>query len=64
MPSLDVVAPRLAHVDPLAVARWFTLPHPDLVDNEGRPISPRAWLLGGGDPQAVAALADELNERG
>ena len=64
VPSLDVVAPRLAHVDPLAVARWFTLPHADLVDYEGRPISPRAWLLGGGDPQEVAALADELNERG
>ena len=64
VPGLAVVAPRLANVHPVAVARWFTLPHPDLADKQGRPISPRAWLLGGGDPEAVARLADELHERG
>ena len=60
VPGLAAVAPRLANVDPVAVARWFTLPHPDLVDVAGRAISPRAWLLG----EEVAALADELDERG
>ena len=64
VPGLATVAPRLANVHPVAVARWFTLPHPDLVDDDGNPVSPRAWLLGGGDPVEVAALADELHERG
>ena len=64
VPGLAAVAPRLAGVHPVAVARWFTLPHPDLVDDDGNPVSPRAWLLGGGDPAEVAALADELRERG
>jgi hypothetical protein len=64
VPGLAAVAPRLAGVHPVAVARWFTLPHSDLVDDEGRPISPRVWLLSGGDPDDVAALADELHERG
>ena len=64
VPGLAVVAPRLVNVHPVAVARWFMLPHPDLVDDDGHPISPRAWLLGGGNPVEVAALADELHERG
>ena len=64
VPGLATVAPRLANVHPVAVARWFTLPHPDLVDEDGQSISPRAWLLGGGDPAEVATLADELHERG
>jgi hypothetical protein len=63
VPGLAAVAPRLARVHPVAGARWFTLPHPDLVDDDGHPLSPRAWLLGGGDPKEVAALADELHER-
>jgi hypothetical protein len=48
----------------VAAARWFVLPHSDLVDDAGCAISPRAWLLSGGDPQEVAALADEFHERG
>jgi hypothetical protein len=64
VPGLATVAPRLANVHPVAVARWFTLPHPDLIDDDDNPVSPRAWLLGGGDPAEVAALADELHERG
>ena len=63
VPGLTVVAPRLVTVHPIAVARWFTLPHPDLVDEQGRPISPRAWLLGGSSPEVVARLADELHDR-
>ena len=63
VPGLTTVAPRLADVHPVAAARWFMLPHPDLEDQAGQPVSPRAWLLGGGDPAEVAALADELHDR-
>lgn len=46
---------------PVAVERWLGLPHPDLVTGEHEtPTSPRAWLLEGRPPQAVAALAGEL----
>jgi len=64
VPGLASVAPRLAGVHPVVVARWFTLPHPDLDDENGRPVSPRDWLLGGGDPAEIGALADELHDRG
>lgn len=40
------------------------LPHGDLADESDRPLSPRAWPLGGGDPARVAALADQLRHRG
>ena len=63
LPGLASVAPRLVQVHPVAAARWFVLPHPDLVDDSGGAISPRAWLLSGGDPQEVAALADEFHDR-
>jgi hypothetical protein len=64
VPGLPSVAPRLADVHPVVAARWFTLPHPDLEAEDGQPISPRAWLLSGGDPAVIGALADELHERG
>jgi hypothetical protein len=64
VPGLAAVVRGLANVHPVAVARWFTLPHPDLVDEQGCPVSPRAWLLGGSDPEVVARLAHELHERG
>lgn len=60
VPGLDRVAPHWAGAHPVEVARWFTLPHVDLEDAEGRPVAPRAWLLGGGDPQTLAELAEEL----
>jgi excisionase family DNA binding protein len=63
VPGLSQVAPRLAGLHPVLIARWFTLPHVDLSDAADTSLSPRAWLLGGGDPTEVAALADELRTR-
>jgi hypothetical protein len=62
VPGFERVAPRLAGVDPVSAARWFTHPHVDLVlgDDEA-PASPRTWLELGRDPDGVAALADELH---
>jgi excisionase family DNA binding protein len=56
----------LRHVDrsvhPVALINWFTLPNPDLhLDKEvERAVSPREWLLSGGDPQVLVPLAEEL----
>ncbi len=61
VPSLHRVAPHWASVHPVEVARWFTLPHVDLEDTDDRPVSPREWLLGGGDPGVVADLAEEMH---
>lgn len=62
LPGFDRVAPRLAGVDPVSVARWFTHPHVDLtLDEDDTPIAPRTWLELGLDPGVVAALADELH---
>jgi hypothetical protein len=61
VPNFAVVAPRLFGVHPVAVARWFTSPHVDLVVDDGEePVSPGTWLETGRDPQRVAELADEL----
>ena len=64
VPGLAAVAPRCVGVHPVATARWFMSPHTDLLDDQGNPISPRTWLLSGGNPSEVASLADELHERG
>lgn len=59
--NIDKVLPSVrpgAH--PLAVARWFQLPHQDLVAPAGGPVSPRAWLAAGWPPQEVADLASEI----
>lgn len=47
------------NASPVAVERWLSLPHPDLVVGES-PVPPREWLLAGRPPEAVAALAGEL----
>lgn len=60
VPGLHLVAPRWAGAHAVEVARWFTLPHVDLEDAKGRPVPPRTWLLSGGEPRTVAALAEEL----
>ncbi|MBI2922796.1 MAG: hypothetical protein HYY18_17220 [Planctomycetes bacterium] len=50
---------RDAH--PLAIRRWFAMPHPDLtVGDAGRPVSPLAWLAAGHPPATVADLAREI----
>lgn len=60
LPGIGDVAPRLSPtLHPLAVASWFVTPTPDLALH-GRAASPRDWLLGGGDPADVAALAADL----
>jgi len=60
VPGLHRVAPHLAGVHPVEVARWFTLPHVDLENAEGQPVAPRSALLAGTAPELVAALAQEL----
>lgn len=60
------IAQVLERVDrslhPVAVLNWFMLPNPDLFldEEEARPVSPRYWLLSGGDPEVVVHLAEEL----
>ena len=59
------IAQVLKHVDrslhPVAVLNWFVLPNPDLfLDEEARGVSPRHWLLSGGDPEVLVRLAEEL----
>ena len=55
----------LRHLDrslhPVEVVNWFTFPDPDLYLEPGEvPVSPREWLLAGGDPGKLAPLAGEL----
>jgi hypothetical protein len=61
VPGLHRVAPHWVGVHPIEVTRWFTLPHVDLEDANERPISPRDWLLTGGDAGVVVALTEELH---
>lgn len=57
LPGLAAVLPALpADVHPVALAAFLTRDHPDLVVDTAA-VSPRQWLLGGGDPRVVAAAA-------
>ncbi len=60
LPGLATV---LAAVDgglhPLTIAGFFTTEQPEL-ELDGRPVTPREWLLGHGDPERVVALARDL----
>ncbi|MDB4941601.1 MAG: hypothetical protein JWP97_1135 [Labilithrix sp.] len=60
--GIDRVLPRIREdAHPLAVAAWFSQPHQDLVTSDDEaPVSPRAWLLAGRDPDIVAELAAEI----
>ncbi len=60
VPGLQRVAPHWTDAHPVEVAQWFTQPHVDLVGPNDEPISPRVWLLAGGSPRTVAALAEEF----
>jgi hypothetical protein len=63
VPGIQDVLRRLPEgLSPLAVARWLTLPNPDLPtrDDEERPLSPRQWLLEGNPPGPAAELAAAL----
>ena len=61
VPGLYRVAPYWGDAHPVEVVRWFTLPHVDLAGLDEQSVSPRRWLLTGGDPGVVAALAEELH---
>lgn len=57
LPGLAAVLMRLdPAMHPVAIQRWFLRPDPDL-EVEGRSVSPRDWLLHGGDPTAVVPPA-------
>lgn len=60
--GLERVLPRVRRdAHPLAVARWFMTPNPDLVVGEDeRPVTPTQWLSAGRDADAVASLAEEI----
>jgi hypothetical protein len=60
--GIDKVIPRVrSDAHPLAVARWFTSPHQDLVVGVAEdPVTPLAWLAAGRNPGAVADLAQEI----
>ena len=60
LPGLNEVLPALPlQINPLDVAVWFLEPNADL-EATPLPLSPRAWLLRGGAPAAVTALAGHL----
>ncbi len=62
LPGWGEVCPRLPPAaSPVALDRWLSLPHPDLVVGaDERPTSPREWLAAGRPAQTVAQLAAEL----
>jgi hypothetical protein len=63
IPGFEEVLARLdPQLHPLSVFRWFTMPNPNLPDNdfEERNLSPRDWLRSGRSPAPVAELAADL----
>lgn len=60
--GLEAVLPALSETShPLAVARFFTSPHADLVLVEGdAPMTPLQWLAAGHPADDVASLVEEL----
>lgn len=60
LPGLDVVLRAIPDDQPqLMVAAFMNTPQPDLEIN-GRPVTPRQWLLAHGDARPVAELASTL----
>ncbi|NIH81121.1 DNA-binding protein [Amycolatopsis viridis] len=60
LPGLDLVLAAVPDDQPaLVVAAFMNSTQPDL-EIGGRPVTPRQWLLAGGDPAPVAALAATL----
>ena len=61
--GIEKVLPHVrVDAHPLAVVRWFSLPHQDLVvgDDDDQPVPPLQWLAGGGNATVVAELAKEI----
>jgi hypothetical protein len=62
VPGLDAVVAALAPtLHPVAVSRWFTTPNADLVLGDAA-VSPIDWLVAGGAPEPVAALAEAIDQ--
>jgi len=60
LPGLDAVLAAVPEDQPaLVVAAFMTTPQDDLVIS-GERVTPRQWLLAGGSPEPVAALASTL----
>lgn len=60
LPELEAVLVAMPLDQPaLVLANFMTTPQEDLELGD-RPVSPREWLLAGGSPHPVAALAAEL----
>lgn len=60
VPGFEHVVKRLPEdLSPVAVYRWLTAPHPDLVV-DGEAVAPLDWLRTGHDPGWAAELAAEL----
>ena len=57
---LAVLAVLPADVHPLEVAGLMTTPDPDLAVAD-EPMSPRDWLVGGGDVSVVVAVVEDLD---
>ena len=58
----DVLAVLPAGSHPVPVRAFMTSPD-DALTLGGRPVSPRDWLVGGGDPGPVIGLAATLGEQ-
>jgi hypothetical protein len=60
LPGLEVILRAVPEDQPaLVVAAFMSTPQSDLVIDE-RPVTPRQWLLSGGDPELVARLIATL----
>lgn len=63
VPGLNRLFGEAPELHPLVVARFMTAPHPDLELDE-QAVSPRDWLLTGGDVEPVIELLHGLALRG
>jgi hypothetical protein len=64
LPGLrEVLAALPADQPPLEVEAWMTTPATGLDGEDGQALSPRAWLISGGDPGEVVALAQPRSAR-
>jgi hypothetical protein len=63
VPGIEGVVRKVPpDMSPVAVARWFNSPNPDLCtrDDDERSLTPLRWLLAGNPPEAAAELAAAL----
>jgi hypothetical protein len=60
VPGFGELAAALGDLHPIDVFNWFTLPNVDLEVAE-RSVSPREWLLSGGNPKRLIGLLEEVH---